>query len=135
MAEAKALSHAYASLPHFFVLNDHIDLPSEMIGRTSFIKHSERDFWFFWNLYEMFVILRRERPDIILSSGAGLIVPAALVGRFFFGCRVIYVETMTRMRKPSLSGRMMHHLAHKCLYQWPGLRCYFPRGIHVGPYE
>lgn len=135
LAEVKALAAAYASLPHFFVLNDRIELPAEMIGRTTFIKHSERDAWFLWNLWEVFAILWRERPTIILSSGAGPIVPAALVGRYLFGCRVIYIETMTRMRVPSLTGRIMYRFAHRFLYQWPGLRAHFPNGIHAGPFE
>lgn len=135
LAEIRALAQAYGTLPHIYVLNDWIELPAELIGRTNFIKHSERDPWFLWNLWELFRILRRERPDILLSSGAGPIVPAAIVGRFFFGCRVIYIETMTRMRVPSLTGRIMYRLAHRFVYQWPDLKRYFPKGTHAGPFQ
>jgi len=106
-----------------------------LAGRTIFIRHSERDAWFLVNLWEMFQILRRERPDLLLSSGAGPIVPASIIGRYLFGCRVIYVETMTRMRNPSLTGRIMYRLAHRFVYQWPGLKSPFPKGTLVEPLQ
>ena len=135
LAEVRALAKAYAILPHLFVLNDRIPLPPELIGRTTFITHSERDFRFLVNLWEMFLVLWRERPDLLLSSGAGPIVPAAIIGRYLFDCRVIYIETMTRMRSPSLTGRIMYRLAHRFVYQWPGLAPYFPKGTLAEPLQ
>ncbi len=135
LAEVRSLAKAYEKLPHFFVLNDRIAPPRELAGRTIFIRHSERDAWFLVNLWEMFQILRRERPDLLLSSGAGPIVPASIIGRYLFGCRVIYVETMTRMRNPSLTGRIMYRLAHRFVYQWPGLKSPFPKGTLVEPLQ
>ncbi len=52
-----------------------------MVGRTHFIRHSERDWLFLVNLWEAARILSRERPDVILSTGAGPVVPFALVAR------------------------------------------------------
>lgn len=134
LSEIRSLSRSYAALPHVFVLNDRIVPPPEMRGRTCFIRHGERDPWLLWNLFEMTRILWRERPDILLSSGAGPIVPAAIIGRYLFGCRVIYVETLARKRAPSLTGRIMRRLAHDLIYQWPELKEHFPGGILVEPF-
>jgi UDP-N-acetylglucosamine:LPS N-acetylglucosamine transferase len=84
-------------------------------------------------LWEAFRILRKERPTAILSTGAGLAVPFAIVGRLFFGTRVVFVETFTRIERPSLTGRIMYWLAHDFFYQWPQLRAFFPRGCYGGP--
>ena len=119
---------AYAADLHFYVLNDKAMLPQDMLGRTYFIAHSERDWKILLNLWEAFAILRKERPTAILSTGAGPAVPFAIVGRYLFGTRVIFVETMTRVDRPSMTAKIMYHIAHDFFYQWPQLERYFPRG-------
>jgi UDP-N-acetylglucosamine:LPS N-acetylglucosamine transferase len=126
------LKPAYEDYEHFYVLNDKAMLPDDMKSNTYFIAHSERDWKFFLNLWEAFQILRKEKPCVILSMGAGPAVPFAIVGRLLFGTRVIFVETITRITKPSLAGRMMYHLAHRFYYQHAGLKQFFPRGICGG---
>lgn len=133
LTEVRCLLPAYRDVPHFYALNDKALLPDDMQGRTFFIAHSERDWKFLLNLWEAFVILRRERPTMILSTGAGPVVPFALVGRLFFGTRVVFVETITRINKPSMTGRIMYWLAHDFFYQWKSLARHFPGGVYGGP--
>ena len=121
---------AYASEPHFYVIDDNALLPKK--GRTYFISHSERDWKFFVTFWEAFVILRRERPTAILSTGAGCALPFSIVGRLFFRTHVIFVETMTRVDGPSLTGRVMYWLAHDFFYQWPQLAKFYPKGRYGG---
>lgn len=128
LTEVRCLASAYRGFEHFYVLNDLTILPEDMQGRTRFISHSERDWKFFLNLWEAFRILWRERPHVILSTGAGPVVPFALVGKFIFGTKVIFVETITRIRKPSLTGRIMYLLADNFFYQWKPLAPFFPKG-------
>lgn len=123
---------AYGEDPHFYVLNDKALLPADMEGKTYFIAHSERDWKFLLNLWEAFVILRKERPNAVLSTGAGPAVPFAIVGRFLFGARIIFIETMTRVDHPSMTAKIMYHLAHEFFYQWEQLGAYFPRGRFGG---
>lgn len=133
LTEARQLSPAYATLPHFYVLNDDAGLPLDMVGRTYVITHAERDWRVLWNFYEALIILRDERPNVILSTGAGPAVPFAVVGRYLFSCRVIFVETITRVERPSLTARLMYWLADDFFFQWPALQRFFPRGICGGP--
>lgn len=133
LTEVRCLLPAYFGCDHFYVLNDQALLPSDMIGKTWFIAHSERDWKFLLNLWEAFLILRRERPTDILSTGAGPVVPFALIGRLFFGTRVVFVESITRIHRPSMTGRIMYRLAHQFFYQWESLRPFFPKGVCGGP--
>ena len=66
-------------------------------------------------------LIRSRRPEAILSTGAALAVPFFLVGRLF-GCRLVYVESLTRTASLSLSGRMVYPLAHDFFVQWPTTR-------------
>ena len=122
----------YEQYDHFYVVNERIELPDDMRGRTYFIRHSERDWRFLVNLWEACVILRREGPTLLLSTGAGPIVPFALVGKLFGVC-VIYIENAAQVVTPSLTGRIMYHLADRLFYQWPRLGRYFPGGVYGGP--
>jgi UDP-N-acetylglucosamine:LPS N-acetylglucosamine transferase len=127
------LKPAYSSYDHFYVLNDKILLPEDMKDRTYFIAHSERDWKFFLNFWEAFQVLCKEKPDVILSTGAGPVVPFAIVGRLLFRTRVIFVETMTRITRPSLTGKFMYWFAHDFFYQWDSLGSFFPKASFVGP--
>ena len=131
LTELLALRRAYQARDHFFVLNRRIDLPQELQGRTFFICHSERDWRFFLNLWEAWQILRRERPSVILSTGAGPAVPFALVGKCL-GIKNVFVECSTQIVRPSLTGRIMYYLADRFYYQWESLKRYYPRGHYGG---
>lgn len=131
LTEVRCLKDAYASYAHFYVLNDKALLSPDMEGCTYFITHSERDWKHLVNLVEAWRILRRERPQVILSTGAGPAVPFAIVGKLL-GMRVVFVETLTRVRVPSLTGRIMYRLADDFFYQWESLARYFPRGKYLG---
>ncbi len=131
LAEVRALRRVYEQYEHFYVLNDRALLPKDMEGRTTFIRHSERDFLFFANLWEAWKIIRRERPRLILSTGAGPVVPFALVGKLY-GVHTVYVEISTTVTRPSLSGRIMYRLADKFFYQWKALEREFPKGVYGG---
>jgi len=133
LTEVRRLKPAYEKYAHFYVLNDKAILPADMQGKTYFIAHSERDWKFFLNLWEAFQILRKERPRVILSTGAGPAVPFAIVGRLFFGTKVVFIETITSVRSASLTGRIMYRLAQRFFYQWKSLSDVFPRGEYGGP--
>jgi beta-1,4-N-acetylglucosaminyltransferase len=133
LTELRCLLPALDGHEVFYVLNDKALLPPDMQGRTDFIVHSERDLKFLINLWEAWCILRRERPQVVLSTGAGPAVPFSLVGRWLFGCRIVYVETMASVERPSLTGRIMYRLAHHFYYQWESLVTFFPHGRCKGP--
>jgi len=131
LTEVRALKTVYECYEHFYVLNDQIVLPKDMEGKTYFIRHSERDWLFFVNLWEAWCILRKERPNLILSTGAGLVVPFALIGKLF-QIPIIFVEISAQVTEPSLSGRIMYYLADRFCDQWKSLESYFPKGSYGG---
>jgi beta-1,4-N-acetylglucosaminyltransferase len=73
---------------------------------------------FFRNLRLAWTTIRQYKPDVILSTGAGLAVPFFVIGRLC-GVRLVYVESFTRVKKPALTGRMVYPLAHVFFVQWP----------------
>jgi UDP-N-acetylglucosamine:LPS N-acetylglucosamine transferase len=72
------------------------------------------------NLRLAWSVVRSERPDVILSTGAALAVPFFLAGKLF-GARLIFVESLTRTTSLSLSGRLVRPLTDAFFVQWPDL--------------
>jgi UDP-N-acetylglucosamine:LPS N-acetylglucosamine transferase len=62
-------------------------------------------------------VMRRERPGAILTTGAGLAVPFAWVGRLF-RVPTVYVESFTRIEELSLSARLISPIASRVYVQW-----------------
>ena len=131
LTEVRVLKPVYEPYDHFYVLNDRVLLPKDMAGNTYFVRHSERDGLFVVNLWEAWRILRRERPALILSTGAGPVVPFALIGKLY-RIPTIFIETAAQVIKPSLSGRIMYYLADRFFYQWEGLISHFPKAVYGG---
>jgi UDP-N-acetylglucosamine:LPS N-acetylglucosamine transferase len=73
------------------------------------------------NLALAWRVVREERPGAVVTTGAGVAVPFAWVGRLF-GARVVYVESLTRIDRPSLTYRMIRPVISRTYVQWPELR-------------
>lgn len=75
--------------------------------------------------------LRRARPQAVISSGPGMAVPVCLLAKLT-GIPVIFVETGSRVRRLSLSGRIVYRFADLFFVQWPELAARYPRAIYAG---
>ncbi len=76
-------------------------------------------------------VLRRERPDLILSSGAAVAVPFFLVGKLL-GAKTIYVEVFDRVDAPTLTGRLVRRMADLFVVQWPEMESVYPGSVNLG---
>jgi len=77
-------------------------------------------------------VLRRERPQVVVSTGAAVAIPFFLLGRLF-GCKLVYLEVYDRVDSPTWTGRACYRLAHVFALQWERQRRFYPRGVVVGP--
>ena len=101
--------------------------------RIYFVTHSKRNpFLFLVNAWQALRILLRERPDVILSTGADVTVPTCVLGKLL-GAKLIFVESGGNVYTPSLTGRLMHPIADLFLIQWEPLKRHFPKAVVGGP--
>jgi UDP-N-acetylglucosamine:LPS N-acetylglucosamine transferase len=75
---------------------------------------------FFRNLRLARRVLRDQDPTAIVSTGAGLALPFFLLGRLQRR-RLVYVESITRVEKLALTGRLVYPLADSFFVQWESL--------------
>jgi Oligosaccharide biosynthesis protein Alg14 like/Glycosyl transferase family 2 len=76
-------------------------------------------------------LIRTCRPKVIVSTGAAVAVPFAWVGRLL-GVRIVWVESLARTTKPSLSCRLVAPVADRVYVQWPSLTAEVPNSHFVG---
>ncbi|MGJ0865614.1 PssD/Cps14F family polysaccharide biosynthesis glycosyltransferase, partial [Enterococcus raffinosus] len=59
------------------------------------------------NTFLAIKILKKERPDLIISSGAAIAVPFFYIGKLF-GAKTVYIEVFDRIDKPTLTGKLVY---------------------------
>ncbi|HHO50529.1 MAG TPA: UDP-N-acetylglucosamine--LPS N-acetylglucosamine transferase [Deltaproteobacteria bacterium] len=77
-------------------------------------------------------ILKVERPDLVVSTGAGVGVPFLWLGGRY-GARTVFVEVFDRTDAPSLTGRLVAPVVDAIVLQRGSQRAIYPRGIVLGP--
>ncbi|MBN2020382.1 MAG: hypothetical protein JW749_09170 [Sedimentisphaerales bacterium] len=65
-------------------------------------------------------IIFRERPDIVISTGAAAGCLVCLLGKMS-GAKVIWIDSITNVERMSLSGRIVRPVADLMLVQWSHL--------------
>jgi UDP-N-acetylglucosamine:LPS N-acetylglucosamine transferase len=76
-------------------------------------------------------VLRRERPDVVVSTGAGVALPFFVLARTM-GIPTVYLEVYDRIDSRTLTGRLCAPFTDLFLLQWPEQRAQYPKGIVVG---
>jgi beta-1,4-N-acetylglucosaminyltransferase len=83
------------------------------------------------NLLLAIKVTRSERPDVVISDGAGVAFPFFIVAALL-GVRTVYLEVYDRISRPTLTGRLCYPLAELFLLQWPEQSACYPRGTVIG---
>jgi len=83
------------------------------------------------NIGLAFWLVPRLRPRVVLTTGAGVAVPFAWVARLL-GARVVFVESLTRIDRPSLTYRLLRPVIGRHYVQWPELQRELPHARFCG---
>ena len=76
-------------------------------------------------------ILRQEKPDLLVSCGAGIAPPFFLIGKLL-GCKLLFIEPYDFIHHPSLSGKLLYHFVDIFLVQHRSQLRFFPKAQHWG---
>ncbi|MFN8125470.1 MAG: hypothetical protein U0R64_03030 [Candidatus Nanopelagicales bacterium] len=76
-------------------------------------------------------VLGEYRPDLILSTGAGMAVPYFYLAHRY-GASSAFLEVIDRIDTPTLTGRLVYPVADEFLVQWPEQAEMYPGARVVG---
>jgi len=69
---------------------------------------------------QSFRLLLKERPELIVSTGADVTIPLCYISKLFCA-KVIFIESICRVNDLSLSGKIVYPIANLFLVQWEKL--------------
>ena len=73
------------------------------------------------NFLLAFKVIIQEKPELILSTGAGVAVPFLILGKLL-GAKTIFIESFTRVKELSLSARLVMPFLDVVYVQWQQLK-------------
>ena len=104
----------------------------ELDGRVYFVSDPKRDpLKLLKNVIQSARVILKERPDVVMTTGAGVAVPACYLGKLL-GAKVVYIESLTRIDRSSLSGRAVYPIADLFFVQWRSLLSEYGKKAQYG---
>jgi UDP-N-acetylglucosamine:LPS N-acetylglucosamine transferase len=83
------------------------------------------------NLWLAVRVMRRERPDVVVSTGAAVAFPFFVVAKLM-RVPTVYIEVYDRLDSPTLTGRLCRPLTDLFCVQWEEQTRFYPRAQVIG---
>lgn len=134
LSELRKVAKAWSGWPTFWVTTSDVVSDSLSQGSTVYVvgecnrQHLLRVVQV---LFRCLCILARERPAVIISTGAAAGCLICLLGRLW-GARIVWLDSITNVERVSLSGRLVRPFADLFLVQWPELAEKYRGAEYVG---
>ncbi len=76
-------------------------------------------------------IIPKERPDLIITSGAAPAIPFFYIGKLF-GAKTIYIEVFDRIDAPTIAGKLCYPVTDRFIVEWEEMKKVYPKAINLG---
>ena len=83
------------------------------------------------NTFIALKVLLKERPNLIMSSGAAPAIPFFYLGKLL-GAKLVYIEVFDRYDKATVTGKVVYPIADKFIVQWEEQKKIYPKAICLG---
>ena len=80
---------------------------------------------------QSFKIFFKEKPDVIISTGALVVIPMIIIGKLFRK-QIVFIESFAKITSPTLTGRLVYRLADQFYIQWESMREFYPNALYKG---
>ncbi|MHC4925725.1 MAG: PssD/Cps14F family polysaccharide biosynthesis glycosyltransferase [Planctomycetota bacterium] len=134
LVQARQIAPVYEQYEHFYVtFSGGIAEEMKKYAKLHSIPDLHRYNPLTWisNIAAAFNVARREKPDIVISTGAGAVVFFCLFAKLF-GAKLLFIESMAKVVRPTWTSRVIYPVADLFLVQWPGLVKFFPKAKFLG---
>lgn len=84
------------------------------------------------NAFQSLEHILKEKPDLIISTGAGIAVPTVLLAKILFKTKIIFIESAANVVKPSKTGKFLYRKSDLFLIQWLALQSHYPQAKFCG---
>jgi len=134
MVQAKQLVPVYEKYEHFFFtfsggVADEMKKTERVRTIPNIVRRNPLS-WLVGAILSGYVALV-ERPDVVISTGAGIVVFFCVFAKLL-GAKLIFIESMARVERPTLTARLLYPFSDLFIVQWPDLLNYFPKAKFLG---
>lgn len=88
-------------------------------------------FKYLLNIWQSFWLVAKHRPELVISTGAGMVVPTCMIAKLL-GARLVFIETAARVTTPSRTGKFLYRFADEFYVQWEPLLKVYPKAKYGG---
>jgi len=88
-------------------------------------------FKFSYNIFKSFYYFLREKPDVVVTTGAHTAVPMCYIAKIF-GKKVVFIESFAKTSTPTISGKLVYPIADLFIVQWKEMKKHYPKAVHGG---
>lgn len=105
--------------------------------KMSFLMYGARNylfryvFKFTYNIFKSLYYFLREKPDVIVTTGAHTAVPMCYIAKLF-GRKVVFIESFAKTSTPTISGKLVYPIADLFIIQWEDMRKHYPKAVYGG---
>lgn len=82
------------------------------------------------SIQTLFIFLK-EKPDVVISTGALATVPMCTIAKIFRK-KVIFIESFSKISSPTVTGKLMYKIADQFIVQWEDMIKHYPKAIYGG---
>lgn len=73
----------------------------------------------------------KERPDVVISTGALATIPMCIFAKAFKK-KIIFIESFAKVNSPTLTGKLVYKFADQFYVQWEQMKEHYPNAIFRG---
>jgi UDP-N-acetylglucosamine:LPS N-acetylglucosamine transferase len=73
-----------------------------------------------------------ERPDVVISTGAGIAIPTMLICKTLLRSKIIYIESAACVVKASKTGSFIYKYSDLFLVQWSSMQQHYEKAVYAG---
>jgi len=131
LTEMSFLEPLFKKYDHFFVTAEGPNTASlQKREKVYLVVNSKRNpLKLVKNFFQSFRVLLKEKPDVIISTGAGVAVPTCFLGKFM-GSKIIFIESFCRIENPAFSSKLVYPISDLFIVQWKRMLKYYPRSVY-----
>lgn len=85
----------------------------------------------FLNAIKSLIILLKEKPDVVITTGALSVIPICLLAKLF-NKKVIYIESFAKVNDGTMTGKFLYKYVDVFIVQWEELLEIYPKAIYGG---
>lgn len=88
-------------------------------------------FRFAYTALQQLMIFLKERPDVVITTGAGVVIPTCIYAHIFKK-KLIYIESFARMKSLNQTAKILYKYADLFVVQWEELLQICPKAVYGG---